>query len=194
MTSAVFRVWEIEGGGHFFSVKNRGKVAKMRSVLYLLVVGLALTYAQEPKRCGKTELNPNYLDYSCLQNHGSSFPLICSFSCDVGGSCVSGMFTRKHNSTRQQNWAHSAISNSVNCPKAGIKYWDLIELVESERCAENELMMCCSFCTCRWIRQRRLIRWASSPMMPRTCVLGLSRKWMKASREVSMMSSFFSGR
>ena len=104
-------------GEDIFSRSKIGKVAKMRSVLYLLVVGLALTYAQEPKRCGKTELNPNYIDYSCLQNHGSSFPLICSFSCDVGGSCVSGMFTRKHNSTRQQNWAHSAISNSVNCPK-----------------------------------------------------------------------------
>ena len=42
---------------------------------------------------------------------------------------------------------HRAISNSVNCPKAFTKL--VTSLVESERCAENELMMFCSFYTCR---------------------------------------------
>ena len=42
----------------FPSSKSCGKIAKMRSVsvLFLLV---ALTYAQEPRRCGKTKLNPS---------------------------------------------------------------------------------------------------------------------------------------
>ena len=55
LTSIVFRQ---RSGGHFSKFKSCGKIAKMRSVsvLFLLV---ALTYAQEPRRCGKTKLNPS---------------------------------------------------------------------------------------------------------------------------------------